>query len=63
MEGRAERLGTDFSANSGCGTSKEGLSHMGNIRSDAAKGQNAVVRIKQLAMAVSFAQTSAPSRI
>lgn len=42
MAGRAGRLGTDFSATSGCGASKEGLSQIGTITSDDTKGRNGV---------------------
>lgn len=42
LAGKAGRLGTDSSINSGCGTSKEGLPQMGKIRSDATGGQNGV---------------------
>lgn len=41
-EGGAGRLGTDSSVTFGCGPSKEGLSHMGKIGSDAIGGQNGV---------------------
>lgn len=52
LAGKAWRLGTDSSVTSACGTSEEGLSQMGKIRPNATRGQNGVVRIKQLALAV-----------
>lgn len=62
LAGRAGRLGPDSSATPGCHSSKEGLSQVGNVRSDATVGQSGV-RSKQLALAASSAQTSAPSGV